>query len=102
MQVKSQEQMAQGILEEFLEQELGDYCFKWKIALEDESENYYCYNVIYWISYDFNEKTAHCLNMRVNPSKEFENIEIQMGYNWEVVETFNWRIKYFWMNIKWE
>lgn len=97
-QILTDQQQAEKILAEFIEGELGDYSFCWKMEHTDERGGYFYFDILYGFSDEFGD----CLTMRVNPSKDHENIEIDMHEDaWEVVESFSWRIKYFWMKVKW-
>ncbi len=98
----SKRQIVEKILFEFIEGELGDYSFEWKIVPygENDCDGWFYYDLKYHIEgVDF----EHAIILRVNPDLTYENIEIDLGEdNWKAIENFNSSIKYFWMKIKWE
>lgn len=99
-QVLTKLQQAEKIISEFIESELGDYSFTWLIeptSNPDDDRQYFD------IKYGLGDERNNWLKMRVDTTKEHENIEIDMhDDSWEVVETFSYRIKYFWMKVIWE
>lgn len=93
-------QQAEEKLKEFLERELGDYSFHWSVETANQNDDEWIY---FDIRYGLYEDSNNYLNMRVNPDKEFECINVNMYEDdWKVVEFFNSSIKYFWMVVKWE
>ncbi len=105
MEIKSKQQEAQEMLSDFLESELGDYSFVWKIELEDEYE----YEDYFYFNVEYNRmKLADCnngLRFKVKPNRPDveDEIQIDMGEDsWYEICTFNQTVKYFWMMIKWE
>lgn len=98
MLVETKQQKAETLLKEFLENELGDYSFHWSIEFSEEYNNYFYFTIRYGLG-----DKKNLLSMRVNSDKEFRDIEIDIAVdNWEVVERFSWRIKYFWIKVIWE
>ena len=96
--VKDKENKAEKLLKEFLESELEEYSFNYEIELDDVEEDEYFFEVTYYM-YDYQKDNT----IMIKVDMENESIHINMYEDtYEEIRTYDWRVKYFWMNIKWE
>ena len=94
-QVKTEEQKAQSLIEELVANELDDYSFQWTIELDDRDKGLFYFDV----SYGQFEHPIGNLRLRID---DLGNIEIERTEDtWEKIKTYDWTIKYFWMQIRW-
>jgi hypothetical protein len=98
-QILTDKQKAQKLLEELIEHELGDYSFIWKIKDDTEFEDEDCC-YYFDVEYGMYDDYYDVLTFKINVLKE--TIEICMYEDvFEEIREYDWRIKYFWMKIKW-
>ena len=83
-------------IQEFLHDELDDYSyFKWELTSEEDTDYEY-----YSVEISIYEKPVKTILLKTDGKK----IEIETGEDvWEETNTYNWRVKYFWMTLlSWE
>ena len=96
VQLKTLEQLAQEKLEEFLQDELGEYSFKWIISLEET------YNDKVYFNIDLTNHSDSKDSIQMYYDTKEEDLYVCMYEDqYEMVRTFDWHIKYFWMKIQW-
>lgn len=97
-QILNKDQIAQKVLEEFLQSELGDYFFKWSIRSEVELND--IDNSYFTVNYNTPCRENHCLEFCYNIKEE--KLYIYMGGDiYEKIDNYSWKVRYFWMMINW-
>ena len=92
------EESATTLIEELLEQELGDYSFKWKVNKEEIElcdGKYFVY-----VSYYTNDvDNPNCLTFKISGNKIFINHYEDIYYK---IQMYDYSMKYLWIQIRWD
>ena len=88
--------IAEEKLREFLQSELDEYNFTWKIEKTNISSN----NIFFEVTYINPLGTKHVLNFYYN-NEEGELYIDMYEDSWQLIRHWDWHVKYFWMKILW-